>query len=75
MIDVPPNSSLEQNDLVVEVAGKKLGRGEKLQDCLPAGDTMALVVLRPLLSVPELQKAGHAGLADARLEARTGCRE
>ena len=55
--DVPPSSSLEQNDLVVEVAGKKLGLGEKLQDCLPAGDTMTLVVLRPLLSVPELQKA------------------
>ena len=64
VIDVPPNSSLEQNDLVVEVAGKKLGRGEKLQDCLPAGDTMALVVLRPLLSVPELQKAlGMSGYA------------
>ena len=64
VIDVPPNSSLEQNDLVVEVAGKKLGRGEKLQDCLPPGDTMALVVLRPLLSVPELQKAlGMSGYA------------
>ena len=64
VIDVPPNSSLEQNDLVVEVAGKKLGRGEKLQDCLPPGDTMALVVLRPLLSVPELQKAlGRSGYA------------
>ena len=57
VLDVPPSSSLEQNDLVVEVAGKKLGLGEKLQDCLPAGDTMTLVVLRPLLSVPELQKA------------------
>jgi hypothetical protein len=57
VVDVPPSSSLEQNDLVVEVAGKKLGLGEKLQDCLPAGDTMTLVVLRPLLSVPELQKA------------------
>ena len=57
VIDVPPSSSLERNDVIVEVAGKTLNRGEKLQDYVPAGDSMRLVVLRPLISIPELQKA------------------
>ena len=64
VIDVPPSSSLERNDVIVEVAGKTLNRGEKLQDYVPAGDSMRLVVLRPLISIPELQKAlGMSGYA------------